>query len=167
MPCHYSTEFRRSVCGRMLAGEPVKALADELSICEGTLSRWKKQCLIDDERLAGVKSLEVDALTRAKLRSKTSRMSPSSSEQPVRCLTGRTDSSKRIVPDYLGTEQSGISRTYRLSRDQPCAVDLLRVHTPRPTDPEIRRLLRTDVISDIPVSACHLWHTENSGGTRN
>lgn len=66
MPFHYSTEFRRSACDRMLAGGSVKALAVELSICEGTLFRWKARCLIDLGNQPGVKSYEVDELARAK-----------------------------------------------------------------------------------------------------
>ena len=66
MPFHYSAEFRNRACDRMLAGEPVRALAVELSLCEGTLFRWKKQLLIDRERVPGVKSFEADELTRAK-----------------------------------------------------------------------------------------------------
>jgi transposase-like protein len=66
MPIHYSTEFRRQACERMLSGESVKALAVELSITEATLFRWKKQCLIDRELLPGAKSFETDELARAR-----------------------------------------------------------------------------------------------------
>lgn len=65
MPFHYSTEFRRRVCQRLLADESIRSVAVELSISESTLFRWKKQGLIDLDRKPGVKSFEVDELARA------------------------------------------------------------------------------------------------------
>lgn len=65
MPFHYSTEFRHRVCQRLLAGDPIKSMAIELSISQATLFRWKKQGLIDSDRMSGVKSFEVDELARA------------------------------------------------------------------------------------------------------
>lgn len=65
MPFHYSTELRRRVCQRLLAGDPIKSMAIELSISQVTLFRWKKQGLIDLDRKPGVKSFEVDELARA------------------------------------------------------------------------------------------------------
>ena len=47
MPFRYSSEFRRQVCERMLAGEPVKDLAAELSVSDATLYKWRRQALID------------------------------------------------------------------------------------------------------------------------
>jgi transposase-like protein len=37
MPFHYSGEFRRQACERMLAGEAVKELAAELGVSDATL----------------------------------------------------------------------------------------------------------------------------------
>lgn len=65
MPFHYSTEFHRRVCHRLLAGDPIKSMAIELSISQATLFRWRKQGLIDLDRMPGVKSFEVDELARA------------------------------------------------------------------------------------------------------
>ena len=64
MPFHYSTEFRRQVCQRLLAGDPIKSMSIELSISQATLFRWKKQCLIDYDRKPGLKSFEVDELAQ-------------------------------------------------------------------------------------------------------
>ena len=66
MPFHYSTDFRRRACERLLAGESIKSMAVELSISEATLFRWKKQGLIDLDCKPGVKSFEVDELARAR-----------------------------------------------------------------------------------------------------
>jgi len=55
MPFHYSIVFRRRVCERLLAGESIKSMAVEMSISEATLFRWKKQGLVDLDRMPGVK----------------------------------------------------------------------------------------------------------------
>ena len=65
MPFKYSSNFRREVCQRLLAGEPVASLASELHVSPGTLHRWKKQALIDHNLVPGVKSFEVDELAKA------------------------------------------------------------------------------------------------------
>jgi len=66
MPFKYSSTFRRDVCQRLLAGEAVTSLADELHVSPGTLHRWKKQALIDSDLVPGVKSFEVDELAQAR-----------------------------------------------------------------------------------------------------
>ena len=43
MPRHYPHEVRREACERLLAGEAVKDLADELGITIETLYRWRRQ----------------------------------------------------------------------------------------------------------------------------
>ncbi len=53
MPFHYSTEFRRRVCQRLLAGDPIKSMAFELSISQATLFRSIQE--LEDE-LALVKA---------------------------------------------------------------------------------------------------------------
>jgi transposase-like protein len=65
MPKRYPSEFRRAVCGRLVAGERVSSLAKELSVSEATLYLWKRQALIDAGRAEGVKSFEADELARA------------------------------------------------------------------------------------------------------
>ena len=60
MPFRYSIEFRRRVCERMLAGEPVKDLAVELSVSDATLYKWRRQALIDAGDAPGLKSYEAD-----------------------------------------------------------------------------------------------------------
>jgi transposase-like protein len=47
MPKRYPSEFRRAVCRRLVAGERVSSLAEELSVSEATLYLWKRQALID------------------------------------------------------------------------------------------------------------------------
>jgi transposase-like protein len=42
MPFHYSGEFRRQVCERVLAGEEVKVLAPELRVTDATLHKWRR-----------------------------------------------------------------------------------------------------------------------------
>ena len=66
----YSTAFRQEACERMLAGERVEGLADELEVTAATLYRWKKQALIDAGLREGVKSFEPDELDRARRRIK-------------------------------------------------------------------------------------------------
>ena len=65
MPFKYSSTFRRDVCKRLLAGEPVASLASELHITSGTLHRGKKQALIDHGLVPGTKSFDVDELAKA------------------------------------------------------------------------------------------------------
>jgi transposase-like protein len=69
-PQQYSPEFRREVCERLLAGEAVKDLMNELSIGHGTLYRWRRQALIDAGRRPGTKSYEADELARTRRRVK-------------------------------------------------------------------------------------------------
>jgi transposase-like protein len=68
MPFRYSTLVRDAACRRMLAGEPVEDVAEELEVSAATLYRWKHQALIDVGRKAGVKSFEPDELDRARRR---------------------------------------------------------------------------------------------------
>ena len=70
MPFHYASEFRREVCARLLAGESVKDLADQLSVSMNTLYKWRRQALIDVGRLRGAKSFEADPLAQARRRIK-------------------------------------------------------------------------------------------------
>ena len=65
MPFQYEPELRHAVCDRLLAGEKISSLAGELNIAAATPHRWKHQALIDHDRLAGVKSCDVDELARA------------------------------------------------------------------------------------------------------
>jgi transposase-like protein len=68
MPRHYPAEVRREACERMLAGEAIKDLADELGITVETLYRWRRQSLIDTGQRPGVKSFEADPLAAARRR---------------------------------------------------------------------------------------------------
>lgn len=70
MPRHYSAEFRREVCDRMLAGGGVLALADEVGVSYSTLYRWRRQALIDAGRSPGARSYEPDPLGSARRRIK-------------------------------------------------------------------------------------------------
>ena len=70
MAFRYSAVFRDDACRRMLAGERVEGLAEELDVAPGTLYRWKRQALIDVGRRPGVKSFEPDELQRARRRIK-------------------------------------------------------------------------------------------------
>jgi transposase-like protein len=54
----------------MLAGETVEALADELSVSDSTLYKWRRQALIDAGETPGVKSYEADRLAQARRRIK-------------------------------------------------------------------------------------------------
>jgi transposase-like protein len=65
MPKRYAREFRRAVCERLVAGENVISLSEELQISQATLFRWKRQALIDADLAEGVKSFEADELTQA------------------------------------------------------------------------------------------------------
>ena len=65
MPKRYALEFRRAVCARLVAGEKVSVLSEELGVSEATLYLWRKQALIDAGRAEGVKSFEADELAQA------------------------------------------------------------------------------------------------------
>ena len=65
MPKRYAREFRRAVCERLVAGERVVDLSEELGISQPTLYLWKRQALIDAGRAEGVKSFEADELAQA------------------------------------------------------------------------------------------------------
>jgi transposase len=65
MPKRYPKKFRSQVCERLLAGESVRSLSDELSVSPATLYLWRRQTLIDHDVLPGVKSIEVDELAQA------------------------------------------------------------------------------------------------------
>jgi len=55
----------RSICARLVVGEQVRLLSEELGVSEATLFLWKRQALIDAGRAEGVKSFEVDELAQA------------------------------------------------------------------------------------------------------
>ena len=65
MPKMYPAQYRRWLCERMLAGEPVARLSEETGVNEATLFRWKKQAKIDAGRAPGLLSCEADELRRA------------------------------------------------------------------------------------------------------
>jgi transposase-like protein len=51
---------------RLLAGGSISSLAEELSVAPATLHRRKKQALIDNDQLPGVRSVEADELAQAR-----------------------------------------------------------------------------------------------------
>src|SRR5277367_2398646 len=65
MPKRYPLEFRRSTCARLVAGERVVVLSEELGVSQQTLYLWKRQALIDAGRTEGVRSFESDELAQA------------------------------------------------------------------------------------------------------
>jgi hypothetical protein len=64
MPLQYSANFRRQVSARLLAGESVKTLPEELSVSVQTHNKWKHLALIDAGRRPGTKSFEVNWLAQ-------------------------------------------------------------------------------------------------------
>ena len=66
MPKRYPKNFRKDVCERLLAGESVASLAEELSLSIGSLYLWRKQARIDHDLAPGVKSIEFDELAQAR-----------------------------------------------------------------------------------------------------
>src|SRR3954452_18612328 len=101
MPRHYPAELRRKTCARMLAGEAVKDLAEELGIGFETLYRWRRQALIDADLRPGAKSHEVDPLCRAAGGSKNSKPnSKPNSRRPRRrpSCSRRAPSTQKEVP---------------------------------------------------------------------
>lgn len=66
MPKRYAREFRREVCERLVAGDKVTSLSEELGVSEATLYLWKRQALIDAGRAEGIKSFEADELAQAR-----------------------------------------------------------------------------------------------------
>lgn len=65
MPKRYAREFHHAVCERLVAGEKVVSLSEELGVSLATLYLWKRQALIDAGRAEGIKSFEADELARA------------------------------------------------------------------------------------------------------
>ena len=70
MPRHHPAEVRRALCERMLAGEPLKDLAQSSGVSVNTLQKWRRQALIDAGRRPGAKSYEPDPLQQARRRIK-------------------------------------------------------------------------------------------------
>jgi transposase-like protein len=66
MPFQYPVDFRRDVSARLLAGESVKSLAEELSVSTQTLYKWKRQALVDAGLRPGTMSFDVDSLAQAR-----------------------------------------------------------------------------------------------------
>jgi transposase-like protein len=66
MPKRYAREFRHAVCARLVAGERVTSLSDELGVSQATLYLWKRQALIDAGRAEGIQSFEADELAQAR-----------------------------------------------------------------------------------------------------
>jgi transposase-like protein len=65
MSKRYPKKFRQHVCERLLAGERVDMLSQELSISTATLYLWRRQSQIDHDLRPGVKSIDVDELAQA------------------------------------------------------------------------------------------------------
>ena len=65
MPKRYPKQFRTQVCERLLAGESVNSLSEELSVSTATLYLWRRQSEIDHDLRPGVKSVDVNELGRA------------------------------------------------------------------------------------------------------
>ena len=65
MSKRYPKKFRHHVCERLLAGERVDMLSQELSISTATLYLWRRQSQIDHDLRPGVKSIDVDELAQA------------------------------------------------------------------------------------------------------
>jgi transposase-like protein len=70
LPKHYPHDFRREVSERLLAGEAVKDLADELDVSEHTLYRWRHAARADAGLTPGGTSYEPDPLVAARRRIK-------------------------------------------------------------------------------------------------
>jgi len=70
MPRQYPPGFRDDLVQRMLDGEPVLTIRDEMGVPEQTLHRWKHQGLIDTGVKDGVDSRESAALRTASKRIK-------------------------------------------------------------------------------------------------
>lgn len=68
MPRHHPATLRREACERMLAGESVQALAEEIGVSFSTLYRWRRQALVDAGRRPGTRSYEADPLASARRR---------------------------------------------------------------------------------------------------
>jgi transposase-like protein len=70
MAFRYSASVGDVACRRMLAGERVEEVADDVEISASTLYRWKRQALVDVGRKPGVKSFEPDGIDKARRRIK-------------------------------------------------------------------------------------------------
>jgi transposase len=70
MPRHHPAALRREASERMLAGDSIKDVAQELGVSVNTLYKWRRQAQIDAGRRPGVKSYEADPLQQARRRIK-------------------------------------------------------------------------------------------------
>ena len=103
MPRHYPAELRRRACERMIAGEAVKDLTDELDVPMETLYRWRRQALIDAGQRPGAKSFEADPLAQARRRIKELEAELKMVRRPVRS-SRRVKSTQKEVPGCPATE---------------------------------------------------------------
>lgn len=54
MPKRIPTEVRRDACQRLLRGESVSQISEQLHVSPATLHRWKRQALIDLDLIRAV-----------------------------------------------------------------------------------------------------------------
>ena len=126
MPFQYSTEFRRDVSTRLLAGESVKSLAEELSISLPTLYKWKHQALVDAGKRPGTKSFEVDSLAQARRTIRDLEEELALVKAASDLFNGEEPISPKEVPGCPRAEQPGLLRTHGLSGGGTRSLDLLR-----------------------------------------
>ena len=151
MPFRYSSEFRRQVCERMLAGEAVKELAAELSVTDTTLYKWRRQALIDAGQSPGRQELRGRPLAQARRRIKELE----AELKLVKAASALFDEGgarqpKRKYQVVRGTEQPGLLRTRRpVGSSGSRARRYYDIKFHQPGYREIRHLLLADLIADI------------------
>ena len=149
MPRHYPAEVRREACERMLGGEAIKDLADELGITIETLYRWRRQALIDTGQRPGVKSFEADPLAAARrriqeLEAELEMVKAASAifEEGEVDPKGSSRLSERL--NNLGYSERAACQLVGLGRST-----YYKMKFGHPSDREIRRLLLSDAIAEI------------------
>ena len=132
MPKQDAREFRRAACERLVAGERVSSLSEELGVSEGTLDPWKRQALIDAPWSEGIKSFETDELAQAHRTIAELEAELEAVEAAVACSTRRSPSAPKAVPDWPRPEQSGLQRARRVPDRRRLSLVFRPVQVPRP-----------------------------------
>jgi transposase-like protein len=132
MPMRYPKDFRRVVCARLVAGERVSSLSQEVGVSEGTLYLWKRQALIDAGRAEGVKSFEADELAQAHKTIAELEAELEITRAAVALFNGEEPVSPKAVPGCRGPEQPGLQRARGVSDRRGLTLCALRAQVPRP-----------------------------------
>ena len=149
MPRHYPAEVRRQACERMLAGEAVKDLADELGHHDGDPLSLAPPSVDRRRSAPGVKSFEADPLAggpSAHPRARGRARDGQGGQCDLRGGRGRPKRKFQVVRglNNLGYSERAACQLVGLGRST-----YYKMKFGHPSDREIRRLLLADAIAEI------------------